>query len=154
MTSGRILGIATRNKSRAAMRLHQQIDVTVDHGLDGDFRGRRGPRQVTVLSEHAWQSACRELGTELSWTTRRANLLVDGLDLMHSTGAILQVGDVTLKVTSEADPCQRMNESSRGLMDALTPQWRGGVCCQVIRGGIIRVGDVATVQASADVQAN
>ena len=32
--------------------------VTSDAGVEGDFRGNPGPRQVTILSEEAWRAAC------------------------------------------------------------------------------------------------
>jgi MOSC domain-containing protein YiiM len=37
-----------------------------------------------------------------------------------------------------------MEEAHAGLKRALTPDWRVGVCCRVLSGGLISVGD--TVQ--------
>ena len=143
-------GIATREKSRVDMVEHAEIEVTIENGLVGDFRGKPGKRQVTVLATEAWSSACGVVGKELPWTTRRANLLVDRLSAIDESaiGNVIQIGDVRLKITGETDPCRRMDEYCPGLKEALTPNWRGGVCCRVLAGGKIAVGDKVQVIAS------
>lgn len=113
----------------------------MDRGVEDDFRGRPGDRQVTVLSREAWQRACEELGRELPWTTRRANLLIEGIELQQTTGRELQIGTLVLRICGETDPCGRMDEQAAGLTAALTPEWRGGACCRVITGGTVSVGD-------------
>jgi len=95
---------------------------------------------VTVLFREGWEGACRDLGVKLPWTTRRANLLVEGVPVPRE-GARLSVGDMVLEVTDETKPCQVMEAACTGLRQALTPEWRGGVTCRVVRGGTIRVGD-------------
>lgn len=147
--AGRLIGIATRARSRAPMVETTEAEITATAGVRGDFRGKPGKRQVTVLSAADWAAACTALGSELPWTTRRANLLVEGVGLCETVGATIQIGDVTLEVTGETDPCERMEEASLGLRAALTPGWRGGVCCRVVAGGAIRVGDPVTLHATA-----
>ena len=77
--------IAIRHESRAAMETLEAAEITVEHGVEKDFRGRPGRRQVSILSNVAWEIACNEAGSELPWTTRRANLLVDDMDLGEHT---------------------------------------------------------------------
>lgn len=137
----KLLGIATRSKKRAEMQLLQSAEVSLASGVANDFRGKPGKRQVTVMSQEGWQTACAEANVELSWTERRANLLIAGLDLEQSAGRILKIGELQLLITRETDPCKRMEETQPGLPDAMAKQWRGGVCCQVIEAGQIAVGD-------------
>ena len=120
----------------------QEAAITCDEGVQGDFRGRPGPRQVTVLTREAWDDACGNLGIQMVWTTRRANLFFEGLDLRYSTQKILSLGRAVLEITGETKPCSRMDKAHWGLRPTLTPFWRGGVTCRVITGGRIRVGDV------------
>ena len=141
MQSGKLLGIAVRQKSRATMVEHQAIDITTASGLTGDFRGKPSARQVTVLSIEAWQKACDVVQKDLPWTTRRANLLVEGLSLAETADSIIEIGDVRLRVTGETDPCGRMNEYYPCLMQALMPDWRGGVCCRVLEGGHVKIDE-------------
>jgi MOSC domain-containing protein YiiM len=56
-------------------------------------------------------------------------------------GAKLVIGDLVLEVTQETQPCHLMDEAHFGLRAALKPDWRGGVCCRVVEGGTIRIGD-------------
>lgn len=134
---GRLVGVAMRVKSRAPMVELERAEITPEQGVAGDFRGRPGRRQVTVLSAEDWETACAVLGEQLPWTLRRANLLVAGITFHESTGSIVRIGDVALQVTGETDPCSRMDEAAPGLFGALRADWRGGVCCRVICGGTI-----------------
>ena len=147
ITPAKLLGIAIKPKRLQPMHTLTTVELSVELGLVGDSRGKPGRRQVTVLSQAAWRAACTELGVELPWTTRRANLLVDALPLFQSSGARLLIGQVVLEITGETDPCSRMEAAQPGLFEALRPDWRGGVCCRVVQGGLLTVGlDVALVQ--------
>lgn len=126
----------------------QSAEISVEAGVANDFRGRAKKRQVTVLAADVWRKVCAELGTDLPWTTRRANLLVDGLSLPQHAGDTLQIGEVTLRIERETDPCSRMEEQQPGLKKALSSDWRGGVCCTVIHGGSVAVGDPVIVRSA------
>jgi len=137
---GILLGIARAPALRAALVEVREAEVGGSEGIIGDARGRKSDRQVTVLFREGWESACRELGVTLPWVMRRANLLVEGIATPREGGQ-LQIGDLVLEVTQETQPCHLMEVAHRGLKRALTPEWRGGVCCRVVKGGKIRVGD-------------
>jgi MOSC domain-containing protein YiiM len=123
----------------------EEAEVTLDLGVVGDARGAKPGRQVTVLFREGWEAACRDLGADLPWTTRRANLLVEGLPVPRE-GMRLAVGELVLEVTDETKPCRVMEAACSGLRRALMPDWRGGVTCRVIRGGRVRVGDRVEVR--------
>jgi MOSC domain-containing protein YiiM len=55
----------------------------------------------------------------------------------------LHIGEVELQITMETRPCHLMDRAHEGLRAALRPEWRGGVCCVVRRGGAIKLGDFA-----------
>lgn len=137
-----VQAIAYRKKPKAPMTEIDSVEITCEQGVVPDTRGKPGKRQVTVLSLEAWQTACAELGTELPWTMRRANILVSGITFsVADVGKILQIGDVRLQITVETDPCHRMDEQHQGLTAALTPDWRAGVCCRVLQEGEICLND-------------
>jgi MOSC domain-containing protein YiiM len=144
---GKLLDIAIRAKSRAPMERRESVQVGSDTGLAGDSRGRMVDRNVTVISREGWDAACAELGETLPWTTRRANLLVEGIDLEQTTGARLRIGPVVLEVTDECDPCERMEEQRAGLRAALMPAWRAGVQCRVLEAGELRTGDEVALES-------
>ncbi|MFQ3190050.1 MAG: MOSC domain-containing protein YiiM [Paraglaciecola sp.] len=137
-----LLDIAFRPKSRAPMQTKDETMISKVAGVDGDFRGKPGKRQVTIMSLEQWQLACIEVSTSLPWTIRRANLLVDGVSFDSSmVGQQIKIGQCILYVTGETDPCPKMDAQHQGLTQALMPDWRGGVCCRVIADGRIKVGD-------------
>jgi MOSC domain-containing protein YiiM len=137
----KLIGIAIREKKRAPMQNLDRAYISLDKGVENDFRGKASKRQVTVMSLAAWQEANAELDTELPWMTRRANLLVDELALQNTAGKTLRIGEVELLITQETDPCERMQEAADGLFSVLKVHWRGGVCCRVIREGQVTLGD-------------
>ena len=100
------------------MELLDRARVSGESGVQGDFRGRPGQRQVTVLALEGWRAACADLGQDVDWTSRRANLLVEGLPLAGSAGGRIVIGDLVLEITGETDPCSRMDEASEGLRRA------------------------------------
>ncbi len=138
---GTLIAIARRAKSHVPMEELQSVQIEPGTGLEGDFRGKIKDRNVSIVSREAWQAACADLGRDLPWTLRRANLLISGLDLQETAGKRLEIGGVLLEITKECDPCGRMEAQQEGLRAALTPGWRGGVLCTVIRGGGVTVGN-------------
>jgi MOSC domain-containing protein YiiM len=145
---GRLIGIARKAKPRALMETMPAASVTTEHGVQGDCRGVQRVRQVTVLFAEDWRAACAELFADLPWTTRRANFYVENFAQtaeVKRIGAWLKIGDVLLEVTEETDPCGRMEEQVPGLKAALTPNWRGGICCKVLSDGAVELGDKVTL---------
>jgi MOSC domain-containing protein YiiM len=139
-TLGIVKGIAVRDASRAPMKEQQQVEVTLQHGIVQDYRGT-GLRQVTFLDIGQWQEVLAALGIDLPWYTRRANVLIEGIDLPATVGWRLQVGACRFAIGGETTPCERMDEIQPGLRRTLTPALRGGVWGKVLQGGMLRVGD-------------
>jgi MOSC domain-containing protein YiiM len=139
------MAIAIKPKSRAPMEPLDEARVTVESGIVGDRLGRGGKdgkRQITILSDELWMDVCAGLRATLPWTTRRANVLVRGVDLAAlPVGTKLRFGgEVVLEVTGITLPCKRMDEAYPGLQGELHGR-RGGLTCRVVQGGILRVGD-------------
>jgi len=149
--SGRLIGICRAHEKMAPLEQLAEAEVTLQAGIAGDVRGTRPGRQVTVLFREGWEDACRDAGApDLTWLTRRANLYVEGLEQPRSTGMELRIGAVILKVVDEVKPCALMEAALTGLRAAMRPDWRGGVACDVVRGGVIRLDDRALLGAPAD----
>ena len=148
---GRIAGIARHAFPKSPMETIGHARVTLEGGIAGDFRGamkgKPYKRQVSLIEAGDWDAAMADLGVDHHWSVRRANLLVDGLDLPQRAGAMLRIGDeVALEIMIECDPCSRMEEIEPGLKAALTPDWRGGALARVIQGGDILLGDSIRVE--------
>lgn len=141
----KLVAIAYKTVKRGPMKEVLCANVTQHSGVEKDVFGRPGKRQVTVLSLQQWQAACQSINADLVWTIRRANLLVDGLSFSPAdVGKQLRIGDLSLEITGETDPCKKMEMAHPGLELALTPDWRGGVTCRVLNDAMIHLGDPVT----------
>lgn len=140
--SGSLIGIATHQVAKGEITTHTQASISLEKGLD-DYPGRKNPdTAITLLSLQSWQDACHEVGAELDWTQRRAQLLIDRIDFRDADiGRQIQIGSVIVEITRETDPCALMDKLHPGLKQALTPYWRGGARCRVIQAGNIQQGD-------------
>ena len=100
-----------------------------------------GRRQVTLIDLERWRELMDRLGADLETGARRANLVIDSLDLFDSRGKTLRIGSARLHVLGETRPCERMEETFPGLQAAMRERWGGGAYAEVIEGGDISVGD-------------
>jgi len=137
-----VIGIAVAPRILEPMEERDKIAVTIDAGLDGDARGSKSKRQVSILFEDDWNDAVAVTdGGSMPWIERRANLYVTGMRSPQETGGVFSIGDVRLEVVEETEPCELMESKRTGLREAMKPLWRGGVCCRVLAGGSIGLGD-------------
>jgi len=143
--TARLTGIARVRELRSPLEQLDAATVSAVDGIEGDARGRKPGRQVSIVFKEGWENACRDLGATLPWTARRANLCVEGLDFPHRIGWRMKIGEAVLEVTMETEPCQLMDRAHFGLRKAMVPEWRGGVCCNVIEGGRIALGDAVRI---------
>ena len=137
----KLIGIARAPKILGDMQEVSEALVMIDSGIQGDARGSKKKRQVSILFEDDWKDACDELEIKLYWLTRRANLFVSGMRSPTQEGSLIKIKDVELEVCVETKPCALMDKQHLGLRNKLEPNWRGGVCCRVISSGIITIGD-------------
>jgi MOSC domain-containing protein YiiM len=125
---------------RGPMDAADSARLVAGRGIVGNAN-QGGKRQVTIISREAWDAVERELGESVAPETRRANLLVNGIDLADTRGRVLRIGACRVRVYGETKPCWQMEEAHVGLQLALRPDWRGGAFAEVLDDGQIAVGD-------------
>jgi MOSC domain-containing protein YiiM len=135
-----VMALAIKSGRRGEMLLLDEVEALANGGLRGDVPSS-AERGVTLISAPQWQDVTRELGAELPWHTRRANVLVSAERLAPWIGRSLRIGAATLAIKDETRPCGLMDQLKSGLREALKPDARGGVHGLVVQGGLIRVGD-------------
>ena len=134
------------------METLDRAELIEGQGVAGDFRGTRkagstGQNGVVLIEARDWADAMSECGGEVPWFERRANLLVEELDIPQVPGARLRIGaEVLVEITQECAPCERMEALQRGLRAALEPDWRAGARARVLRGGNVSVGDEIRIE--------
>lgn len=149
---GRVAGIARHDRPLGPMEVLDRAQLVEGLGIAGDFRGTRkagsnGQNGVVLIEAGDWSAATAECGASVSWSERRGNLLVEGLDLPQQPGVRLRIGrQAVVEITQECAPCERIEALHPGLRDALTPDWRAGARARVICGGEVAVGDEIRVE--------
>jgi MOSC domain-containing protein YiiM len=118
--------------------------LVANRGLLGSA-DQNGRRQVTIISAERWHAVQRALGQEIDPALRRANLMVNGVDLAHSRGKRLRVGPCLIEIWGETRPCRLLDESHHGLQAALREHWSGGVFGIILEGGTVQIGDAVTL---------
>jgi MOSC domain-containing protein YiiM len=144
---GRVVSIALRTQVKGPMQEVEQAEARFDEGLTGDVPSQPH-RSITFISAEQWHEVVRELGVELPWHTRRANVLVEGLRLADLIGRRIGVGEVEVTVNAETTPCGYMDELHPGLRDALSPDCRAGVYGRITKAGEIKIGDRITMMSA------
>ena len=137
---GTVERIWIKRGKRGPMDSVQAATLDAGRGIQGNAN-RGGRRQVTIIARERWAEITASLGADLDPVTRRANVLVSGIDLENSRGRILRLGVVRLRINGETRPCEQMEEAYTGLQAAMRPHWGGGAFAEVLDDGEIRVGD-------------
>jgi MOSC domain-containing protein YiiM len=137
---GRVEWLWVKRAHRGAMDEQASIELVPGRGVAGSA-DRGGRRQVTLLEREVWEALMKEIGSDAGPATRRANVLVSGIDLRKTRGRVLRIGQARLRIAGEVKPCERMEEAVTGLRALMFPEWRGGAFAEVLDGGTVTTGD-------------
>jgi len=139
-TRGELAAIWIKRFKRGPMDPVDHASLVTARGIVGNAN-QGGRRQVTIIEEEVWRMLIGQLGSDLPPSSRRANLMVRGVELKNSRGRVLTVGAVQIRIFNETKPCERMDEALPGLKDLMYGDWRGGAFGEVVNDGEIHVGD-------------
>jgi MOSC domain-containing protein YiiM len=128
----------------------QEVEAVPGRGLVGDryflaegtFSKPDAPdREVTLIESEALEGMACEADLRLKPHEARRNLVTQGVPLNHLVGKEFLVGKVLLKGLRLCEPCSHLESLTvKGVQKGLCH--RGGLRAQVLRGGILRTGDV------------
>ena len=137
--AGRLEAIWVKRAHRGPMDPVASAALAAGRGVVGSAdQGRR--RQVTLIEREVWVKLMRGLDSEVDPSARRANLMVSGFPLAHTTNRTLRIGGCRLRILGETRPCERMDEALPGLRRAMENAWAGGAFAEVLDGGDVSVG--------------
>ena len=122
----------------ASMEPAEELTIVVGEGVAGN---KPQKRHVTLIAQERWAELMEQMSAALDPSTRRANVMLSGIDLIESTGKTIRIGDVELIVRGNTRPCHQMEAALPGLEEAMKARWGGGAWTEVVTGGTIRVGD-------------
>jgi MOSC domain-containing protein YiiM len=101
-------------------------------------------RHVTLIASEAIAEIEAQNGVQLAPGQSRRNITTRGVDLNSLVDRQLRVGEVVLLGMRLCEPCDYLEKrvGQPGTTKALVH--RGGLRCDIISGGVIRVGDEIT----------
>jgi MOSC domain-containing protein YiiM len=151
--AGTVVSIHTTADAGATMPSVDAVRAVPGRGLEGDrYFDRQGTfspnpgvgRDVTLIEFEAIEALKRDYGIELPPGGSRRNVVTRGVPLNHLVGREFLVGSVRLHGARLCEPCSHLakltsDKVSRALVH------RGGLRCDVLTEGIIRVGDTITI---------
>jgi MOSC domain-containing protein YiiM len=142
-----VILIWSKRFKRGPMDRIESAELVAGRGLRGNAN-QGGKRQLTIITEAAWDEAQEAMGMAVDPSERRANVMIRGIDLEQSSGKLLKLGACLIRILGEVKPCVKIERAVPGLRDALRPRWRGGVFGEIVEGGTIRIGDAAEILSS------
>lgn len=148
-TTGRVERLWIKRFHRGPMDPVDRATLRAGHGIAGNA-DQGGRRQVTIIARRRWDGISETMADDIDPAVRRANLLVDGIDLDNTRGRTLRVGPCRLLIRGETRPCEQMDAARPGLRGALHPAWAGGAFAEVLDDGEIAVGDAVGWEEAPD----
>ncbi|MXZ90499.1 MAG: MOSC domain-containing protein [Chloroflexi bacterium] len=139
MQSGTIVNLHIARVKGTPSDPVQSARAVSAEGLDGDrSRNPRNLRQVLVMDQETLDHFGLQPGQV------KENITVTGLDLSQARqGNVFFIGNednhVTLEVTGDCEPCQKMDALIPGLRQEIFG--KRGILTVVLQGGEINVGD-------------
>ncbi|MCD7881524.1 MAG: MOSC domain-containing protein [Clostridiales bacterium] len=145
---GIIRGICISSRRGTAKGPVDSIRLVEGFGLEGDAHGGNWHRQVSLLGQEAID-AFNAQGAGVQPGDFGENLIVEGFDLRSlPVGTCFQIGDALLELTQIGKECHSHCEIFQRVGKCIMPT--NGVFAQVLRGGVIHVGDEISLADNPD----
>jgi MOSC domain-containing protein YiiM len=146
---GALLAIFTAEEAGVEMHSSESAQLIAGLGIEGDrYAKRRGhyshlhhdDRQLTLIEDEVLVAIRQETGIELTRQETRRNLVTKGVPLNSLVGCFFWIGSTVVYGGRLNVPCRYLERLiDKPVFEPLLD--RSGLNCQIIRGGVIHVGD-------------
>jgi MOSC domain-containing protein YiiM len=156
----RVIGICISSAAGTPLHSVSSVRAVAGRGLDGDrYHDENGTfikngkplkpgTQLTLIESEAIEALHREYDVVLDPAHARRNLLTRGVALNHLVGATFFIDDVQVRGVKLCEPCGFLESlTSKAVRQGLVH--RGGLRCDVLSDGVIRVGSAVRTSAAA-----
>jgi MOSC domain-containing protein YiiM len=109
---------------RGKMDPVERATLVAGRGISGNA-DQGGKRQVTLIDRERWHELMDRGDANLETNARRANLVIDSVDLLDSRGKTLRIGPARLLIHGETRPCERMDASAARTSGGMRERWGG-----------------------------
>jgi len=127
-----------------------------NRGLQGDryfektgFWKATDSCQVTLISAHDLRLAKRRSQLDLNHGSHRRNLVIAGIKTKALEDKTFRIGDAVFRYQKPRPPCGYLDKiEGRGMAHALGRH--SGICLQVVRSGVLSIGDMIELVEDLD----
>ncbi|UCH62025.1 MAG: MOSC domain-containing protein [Fidelibacterota bacterium] len=143
---GRVVAVCIGRKKGTVKKPVRAAEFKPDYGIVGDAHAGMGPRQVSMLAEESINEM-RATIPNLSAGAFAENIVTIGINYASvAVGDRIILGnDIILEVYQLGKECHSACAIQRLSGDCIMP--REGLFCRVLRGGRLKPGDTAVIQA-------
>ena len=149
MELGEVLSIQIAPNGTDDLKNLERVRAIEGMGLEGDrYYNRTGTyskkhdesREATFIESEALEALASDYHIELAGTESRRNISTRGVALNHLVGKEFKVGEAVFRGIRLCEPCTHLEELSgkpvrKGLIH------RGGLRAQIVKSGLVQVGD-------------
>jgi MOSC domain-containing protein YiiM len=143
-----IISIHIAERTGGAMKSIPEALAVPGRGIEGDRNFSKAKaaakkpgagREVTLIESEAIEALERDYGIRIAPGDARRNLVTRGVALNHLVGREFRIGEVVLRGRRLCEPCDYL-EKLVGAAVRPGLVHRGGLRADILRGGLIRVG--------------
>ncbi len=153
MKLGTVVSIQIAAHANESLTSLQQVRAVAGMGLEGDRYYTRTDtyspkhdesREATFIESEALEALARDYRLEFTGAESRRNFTTRGVALNHLVGEEFRVGEALFRGIRLCEPCAHLEEVS-GKQARAGLVHRGGLRAQILRSGLVCVGDELTV---------
>ena len=138
------IGITKKNNQKLKIEKVNNIEVVAGKGIKGDRNYHdynEARKQITLIESESVDYYNQKFNTNFSYLDLRRNLITKNIQLNELVGKKLSIGQIDIQVHDLCRPCNYLQEILG--KDNIIKEFlrRGGLRCEILISGNIKVGD-------------
>ena len=138
------IGITKKNNKKLKIEKVNNVEVVAGKGIKGDRNYHdynEARKQITLIESESIDYYNQKFNTNFSYLDLRRNLITKNIQLNELVGKKLSIGQIDIQVHDLCRPCNYLQEILG--KDNIIKEFlrRGGLRCEILISGNIKVGD-------------
>ena len=138
------IGITKKNNQKLKIEKVNNVEVVAGKGIKGDRNYHdynEARKQITLIESESIDYYNQKFNTIFSYLDFRRNLITKNIQLNELVGKKLSIGQIDIQVHDLCRPCNYLQEILG--KDNIIKEFlrRGGLRCEILISGNIKVGD-------------
>ena len=138
------IGITKKNNQKLKIEKVNNVEVVAGKGIKGDRNyhdNNEARKQITLIESESIDYYNQKFNTNFSYLDLRRNLITKNIQLNELVGKKLSIGQIDIQVHDLCRPCNYLQEIL-GKENIIKEFFRrGGLRCEILISGNIKVGD-------------